>query len=201
MSHFCPAVIILAAGRSERMGCPKLLLPWAGTSILGHLLRQWAALEVEHIAVVCGVDDKVVQGELDRLAFPTANRIFNSSPERGMFSSIQCAAQWTGWEPFLSHFVITLGDQPHLRLDTLRLLLEYSAAYPANICQPQWEGRPRHPVVLPANIFHQLQRSSFADLKQFLAAHMARLVLREINDPGLGLDLDRPEDYRRALEL
>ena len=34
-------VVILAAGRSRRMGKPKLLLPWGETSVLGHLIRQW----------------------------------------------------------------------------------------------------------------------------------------------------------------
>jgi len=37
---FAVGVVILAAGRSARMGRPKLLLPWGGTSVLGHLLAQ-----------------------------------------------------------------------------------------------------------------------------------------------------------------
>ena len=34
-------VIILAAGASERMGRPKLLLPWGKSTVLAHLLAQW----------------------------------------------------------------------------------------------------------------------------------------------------------------
>ncbi|HRY59690.1 MAG: NTP transferase domain-containing protein [Verrucomicrobia bacterium] len=37
-------VVLLAAGRSARMGKPKLLLPWGDTSVLGHLIRQWQSL-------------------------------------------------------------------------------------------------------------------------------------------------------------
>ncbi len=93
---FAVGVIILAAGRSARMGRPKLLLPWGGTSVLGHLIRQWRALDAKQIAVVCARDDGAMQAELDRLGFAEENRICNPAPERGMFSSIQCAAQWPG---------------------------------------------------------------------------------------------------------
>ena len=41
---FSVGVVILAAGRSARMGRPKLLLPWGETSVLGHLIKQWQAL-------------------------------------------------------------------------------------------------------------------------------------------------------------
>jgi len=44
--------LILGAGKSARMGRPKLLLPWHGTTILGHLIQQWKRLSVEQIAVV-----------------------------------------------------------------------------------------------------------------------------------------------------
>ena len=96
-------VIILAAGRSQRMGRPKMLLPWGETSVLGHLISQWQALGARQVAVVGALDDSGIASELDRLGFPSQRRIFNPSPEDGMFSSIQCAAQWTGWEPMLTH--------------------------------------------------------------------------------------------------
>ena len=108
-------VVILAAGRSRRMGRPKLLLPWAKTTVLGHLLGQWQTFGAKQVAVVCAVGDQAIQGELDRLGFPAANRIFNPAPDRGMFSSVQCAAQWAGWQQGLTHWAIVLGDQPLVR--------------------------------------------------------------------------------------
>ena len=90
------AVVILAAGRSVRMGRPKLLLPWGQTSVLGHLLGQWQALRVGQTAVVCAAGDDGIHAELDRLGFPAADRICNPAPDRGMFSSIQCAANQSG---------------------------------------------------------------------------------------------------------
>ena len=63
--------------------------------------------------------------ELDRLNFPVRDRIENPQPERGMFSSILCAAHWHGWRREIASWAIVLGDQPHLRTETLRVLLEF----------------------------------------------------------------------------
>src|SRR6266699_557070 len=117
--------VILAAGASSRMGKSKLVLPWGKTTVLGHLIRQWQQVGAKQIAVVRAADDNAIGAELDRLNFPVANRIMNPQPERGMMSSIQCAAAWPGWNGPLTHWVIVLGDQPHLRQETLRELVEF----------------------------------------------------------------------------
>jgi len=194
-------VIILAAGASSRMGKPKLLLPWGDTSVLGHLIKQWQPPGAEQIAVVHGTGDKVIGSELDRLGFPAANRITNPQPGRGMFSSVQCAASWGEWNPALTHWVIVLGDQPHLRRETLRTLLDLATAHPEKICQPGRRARSRHPVVLPKAIFKRLKDSREETLKQFLQNNASAVTLREMDDPGLDFDMDTPADYEKALRL
>ena len=192
-------IVILAAGRSTRMGRPKLLLPWGRTSVLGHLIKQWNALGAKQIAVVCAPDDGAMRVELDRLGFPVQDRIINPAPDRGMFSSIQCAAQWSGWQAALTRWAIVLGDQPHLEQQTLRRVLDFSAAHPASVCQPARLGRGRHPVVLPKSVFRRVATTTAATLKEFLAVSPRKVALCELDDPGLDLDIDRPEDYQRAL--
>ena len=242
---FAVGVVILAAGRSARMGRPKLLLPWGGTSVLGHLIEQWEALGAKQIAVVCAAGELArisaaqvaadgsrhtpsasqtastavggyvvsvgdaraetctmgIQAELDRVGFPARNRIVNPAPERGMFSSIQCAAQWPGWKARLTHWAIVLGDQPHLQPQTLRQVLAFSAARPDRVCQPTREGHRRHPVLLPKAVFRELAASTAATLKAFLVARPQELAVCEVDDPGLELDIDRPEDYDKALRM
>ncbi len=193
------AAVILAAGRSRRMGRPKLLLPWRGTSILGHLLGQWQALGAAQVVVVHAARDQPLELELDRLGFAAANRIPNPAPDRGMFSSIQCAGQWPGWLPPLTHWALVLGDQPHLAPRTLRTLLEFSRGHPDAVCQPIHAGRRRHPVVLPKAVFLALAASTAADLREFLRPFPNAAC--EAPDPGLDLDLDTPEDYRKAVLL
>lgn len=196
---FLAGAVILAAGRSARMGQPKLLLPWGGTTVLGHLLAQWRRLGASQIGVVVGAQDRVLGSELDRLGFPAQNRIINAAPERGMFSSIQCAGLWPGWSTHLTHWAIVLGDQPHLRHATLRGLLAFAARRPGQVCQPARDGRRRHPVLLPRRVFAELPGSKAANLKDFLAGRETAVF--ESDDSGLDLDIDRPEDYQKALGL
>jgi len=194
-------VVILAAGASSRMGKPKLLLPWGGTSVLGHLIGQWQALRAGQIAAVWATGDQAVGAELDRLDFPRVNRVVNPTPERGMFSSIQCAARWDGWHAELSHWVIVLGDQPHLRENTLRALIDFAGARSNQVCQPSRRGRPRHPVVVPKTIFAELEVSRAETLKEFLQTLPSGAALCEWDDPGLDFDVDTPADYEQALRL
>jgi len=192
------AVILLAAGASSRMGRPKLLLPWAGTTVVGHLISQWRELGVAQITVVLRLDDSPLAGELDRLNFSREDRIPNPHPECGMFSSILCAANWPGWRGGIARWAIALGDQPHLRLETLRRLLDVSAANPDAVCQPTFGGQTAHPVILPASVFECLKVSRAESFKEFLKLAAAPSVQPSINDPGLALDLDTPQDYIKA---
>lgn len=116
-----------------------------------------------------------------------------------MFSSIQSAAAWKGWEHALTHFAVVLGDQPQIQPETLRTLLRFSASHPAAICQPACRGCPAHPVILPRTDFNALANTSAPTLKDFLETRT--IQLREVQDPGLELDLDTPEDYEKALRL
>src|SRR6266853_5065347 len=195
------ATLILAAGASSRMGKPKLLLPWGDTSVIGHLVEQWRRAEASQIAVVLAAGDKPLEQELERIGFPAADRIHNPAPERGMFGSIQCAARWPGWKPSLRHWVIALGDQPHLRSETLRALLRLGAAHPESVCQLSRQGRPRHPVLLPTGAFQQIPNSTHASLKEFLKNLSLDFVLEESDDAGLDLDIDHPADYDKAVRL
>ena len=198
---FALGVVILAAGSSSRMGRPKLLLPWGETTVVGHLIEQWKQAGARQIAVVCAADAPAAQAELDRLRFPRENRILNPSPERGMFSSIQCAANWPAWNANLTHWIITLGDQPHLRAETLQALLDFGAAHAGKICQPLRQGRRRHPVLLPRNMFLALKNSTARDLKDFLQSMSGDFAGWESDDAGLDFDLDTPADYERALRF
>jgi len=193
-------VIILGAGASSRMGRPKLLLPWGDTSVIGHLIEQWRALTVAQIVIVCRPGDRELGVELDRLSFPPENRIENPQPEHGMFSSVLCATHWDGWQNRLTTWTIVLGDQPHLRLDTLRALLAFQRDHPDAICQPVYDGHMRHPVLLPRRAFVELNNSRAKTLKEFLKRTSCSLVECPIEDSGLALDLDRPEDYEKAFK-
>jgi len=190
-------VVILGAGASSRMGRPKLLLPWRDATVIGAILRQWRELGARQIAIIHRPNDAPLAAELDRLDFPAHDRIGNPQPERGMFSSIVCAASWPGWKQEITSWAIVLGDQPHLRSETLRQLLEFSTQNAGAICQPAFDGHTRHPVILPRAAFAELKNSPAATLKDFLKLLSLPRVQCSVSDVGMSLDMDTPEDYKR----
>ena len=192
-------VVLLAAGASRRMGRPKMLLAWNGTTVIGHLLRQWRALAATQIAVVGAVSDRALADELEKHQVPAADRILNPHPEEGMFSSIQCAARWDGWEPGLTRWIIALGDQPQIERTTLATVLRFADAHPEAICQPAYLGQRRHPVILPAAAWAALQTTPARTLRDFLPTWPGEVQLCACADAGLALDLDTPADYQAAL--
>ena len=170
------------------MGRPKLLLPWGEKTILRHLIDQWRTVGSSQIAAVIGPRSPLA----DHLE--GVERIVNPQPEAGMFSSVQCATAWEGWSNDLTHFVVTLGDQPQVGIGTLREIIHFAGKHPDHICQPARRGRGRHPLVVPRGIFLEVGKSTARDLKEFLAARERKMF--ESDDPGLDVDLDTPEDYR-----
>jgi molybdenum cofactor cytidylyltransferase len=195
--HAQLGVIILGAGTSARMGRPKLLLPWRDTTVIGHLLAQWREIGARQVALVLRSSDAALAAELERLDFPEPDRIENPQPERGMFSSIVCAASWNGWRKEISNWAIVLGDQPHLQRETLRQVLDLSAQNKEAICQPVFGGRTRHPVILPRPAMVELKNSNAGSLKEFLKLTTQPRVQCSVTDAGLSLDMDTPEDYKR----
>ena len=153
------------------------------------------------MALVLDQRNRELQQELLRQALPEKGWIFNPHPEQGMFSSIQCAAHWEKWGEALSWFVVMLGDQPLVQTSTLNRLLEFAAENPECICQPSRQGRARHPVVLPRKYFMQLRETKCVNLKEFLATWEGVRAFCEMDDIGLDIDLDTPQDYERALQL
>ncbi|HEV2319475.1 MAG TPA: NTP transferase domain-containing protein, partial [Verrucomicrobiae bacterium] len=178
---------------------PKLLLPWGATTVVGHIISQWRKLGASQIAVVLRANDLSLTVEMDRLNVPQSDRIINPQAERGMFSSIRCAANWNGWHDNLDSFAIALGDQPQLRLRMLRDLLACHSEHPDRLCQPEFEGRGRHPVLLPRRVFNELKQTTAETFKDFLKLIPASSVQCPINDITLSLDLDTPEDYIKAM--
>ena len=166
--------------------------------MLGHLIETWRRLGAEQMGVVCAANSEL-EKELERLGISPESRIVNPAPERGMLSSLQCAANWEGWKTELTHWAIVLGDQPHIREKTLREVLEASMSTPDKVCQPRQGGHRRHPVIMPKEVFREMGETKAANLKEFLDTQEESFC--ELDDPALALDIDRMEDYERAKKM
>jgi molybdenum cofactor cytidylyltransferase len=192
---FAFGVVILAAGASTRMGTCKLLLPWDGKTILTHLLDQWRITGAAQIAPVIDPSNQPLRTALTLAGFSPSDWIENPSPQLGMFSSLQEASRWTGWLSTLTHWIISLGDQPHIQISTLRLLLDAARENPTHICQPALNGHTAHPIILPGSNFRELAQNDIPDLRTYIRTREALRLRVAVEDAGVSEDLDTPEDY------
>lgn len=98
--------VVLAAGAAERMGSPKLLLPFGGSTILNATLASVEASDVDRVVVVTGAHASEVESSIiaDR-----ASIVRNPDYRRGNMSSFLTAATA---DPAASAFLLVPGDLP-----------------------------------------------------------------------------------------
>ena len=194
---FAFGVVILAAGASTRMGTCKLLLPWGEKTILTHLLDQWRSTGAAQIAPVIDPSNQPLRKALTHAGLSPSDWIENPSPQLGMFNSLQKASRWTGWLSTLTHWIISLGDQPHIETSTLCVLLNAARKNPMRICQPTLHGHTAHPIILPGSNFRELAQNDVPDLRTYIRRQEPLRLRVPVEDAGVSGDLDTSRDYRR----
>lgn len=187
--------IVLAAGRSLRMGQPKMLLPWGGTTVLGQVTATLAAADIADIVVVTGGWRAAVEAEVTRLAQSLPVRaVFNAGFEQGeMLSSIQRGL--AAMRPGCGAALIALGDQPQVSQRSVRGVAGAFERPGVTVAVPSWQGRRGHPILIARALWDDLlELNPPLTLRDFL--NQKPLTYIEA-DASVLMDLDTPEAYRR----
>lgn len=186
--------IILAAGASRRMGTQKLLLPFAGKTVIEHVIDRVVAGGVADIVVVVGADARVAEAASQR----NVRLVHNPDPDRGMLSSVRCGLR--ALPGTCDAVLVVLGDQPSLSAGLVARVLEVSRTSPGKILVPSFEGRRGHPLLLPIGYREEvLTRYDEEGLRGLLRTH-AGDVLELPSDASALADMDDLADYRRELK-
>jgi molybdenum cofactor cytidylyltransferase len=190
------AAVLLAAGGSTRMGCPKQLLPFGRGTLLEAALRPLvAAPAIARVQVVLGCRAGEVAARVATGGKVTLVR--NSRWELGMASSIRCGVRTLPAR--LEAVLLALGDQPHVpRAVVERVIAAWRAARPRPlIVIPTFEGRRGHPVLFAGRLRRQLERLPGTDGARGLVRRLAEHVLEvPTRQAGILSDVDTPEEYR-----
>jgi len=187
------AGLVLAAGRSRRMGSAKLTLPWRdGRTVVEAVVAALRDGGVGRIGVVVGGDRRAVEQ-----ALAGSNVEFVENPrfaDDEMLGSIQVGLRAMGYDPTAA--LLTPGDLPAIRPATVRALIDAWGESGDAICVPVCEGRRGHPVLLPRRAWPEvLALASGESLRSYLRLHAAELRPVEVPDPGIHADIDSPADY------
>lgn len=193
------SAIILAAGRSQRMGQPKMVLPWGETTVLGRVIEVFFNSGIQSLLVVTGGDRDVVEREVSRLIndYPVTS-VYNPDYEKsGMLSSIL-----TGLSAIPRNteaVLIGLGDQPQVEIATVKNILHLFEEKRQGIIIPSYNQRRGHPILFDSDKAHELRAyRPDATLRDFLNAHPREIsyITAEIS---VLQDLDTPQDYEKYL--
>ncbi|MEP6708371.1 MAG: nucleotidyltransferase family protein [Pyrinomonadaceae bacterium] len=181
--------ILLAAGRSRRMGAFKPLLPFGETTVIRSCIGNLRAGGVESIVVVLGHRADEVQKSLRDLRLDFA---LNPDPESEMSASIACAVRELPQEAKAA--LIALSDQPAVPLEVIKVVLnEWSRG--AKLVKPVFAGRGGHPVLVDLSFRAELLNLGPGGLRAFLALHRDQLRTMPVGSPFIARDMDTWDDY------
>ena len=189
------AAVILAAGQSKRMGQPKMLLPWGGTTVIGRVIATFAEASLNEIVIVTGGAREAVERETERLGREYPVRcVHNPQYESGeMLSSLQAGLLSLGTQ--FEAALIGLGDQPQLSLAAVHKVISANEANTAQLIVPSYNMRRGHPWLVNRFFWPALfALKSPQTLRDFLNTFSTKILYVE-SDQTILKDLDTPEDY------
>ena len=182
--------ILLAAGRSSRMGTFKPLLPFGETTVIRSCISKLRDGGVQNIVVVVGHRADDVKNSLDDLS---VNFALNPDLESGMSASIACAVKESPNET--RAVLIALGDQPALPAKVVRAVLnEWSLG--SKLVKPTFEGRGGHPVLIDLQFRSELINLGPGGLRAFFEGNRDQLRTIAVDSPLIARDIDTWDDYR-----
>lgn len=192
------AAVLLAGGRSQRMGQPKVLLDWDGRPIIQHIIDVLTKVDISPIIIVLGAyHDQIT----DVVTSDSVSFVQNVNWEAGgMLSSIQAGLRAVPLSK--EGIVIMLGDHPSISADTLRLLKKGFFETNAPIILPEYRGRSGHPIVLRQTIWEEVYSlDPNIGLRQLMRNHISGIARVDVGTDEIFRDIDTPQDYQAALKI
>ncbi len=191
--------VVLAAGKSSRMGSNKLLADLNGKPLLRHSVEALKASSVHDIIVVTGNEPERVQSALAPL---DVTLVHNTNFAEGLSTSLKRGLAAVPAET--DAVLVCLGDMPLIDAQTIdRLVAAFNVAEHRTICVPTFEGKRGNPVLWG--------RQHFITIDQIEGDQGARLLLDALSDEvvevevktqAVLVDVDTPQalqDIRSAL--
>jgi len=186
--------MILAAGESQRMGVPKLLLPFGKSTIIETIVESVISSRVNQTLVVLGSRSPEIRERIRR--FPVLTT-FNPSYRKGMLSSVQRGAA------VLPHsceaVVVVLADQPSVRATMIDSLIETFHRQKKGIIVPVYQKKRGHPFIVDLKYREEINElNPETGLRELLLRHPDDIFEVGVPNPSILHDIDTAADYSQA---
>ncbi|MDH3467995.1 MAG: nucleotidyltransferase family protein [Gammaproteobacteria bacterium] len=185
------AALILAAGRSQRMGTAnKLLLEINGKPMIEYVTDNIGAAALTEIIVVTGHDRERVETALrDRPVRP----VFNPHHASGLSASLRIGLLALH---DVDGVLVCLADMPKVnKVHIDKLLAAFDSTPRHSICVPYYAGERGNPVLWPRRYFDEIEQlTGDVGAKAVLERHKSAVRQVPMPDPGVLFDIDKPGD-------
>jgi molybdenum cofactor cytidylyltransferase len=189
------SAILLAAGKSVRMGQNKLLMPFDGGTIIGRTLDNLIRSQAGEIIVVLGAKATEIRAVIGERKVVT---VLNPDYARGMSTSLQTGLNMVSK---LTRFIlVALGDQPLITTRTFDRLIEAALASDKGLIVPVYRGRRGNPITLSAGYIPDIRRFT-GDVggRELLARYPGDVLEVSVDDPGVLVNINTLDEYTRLV--
>lgn len=191
--------IVLAAGKSERMGKNKLLLESRGESTINHVLDAIEASKVDEIVVVLGYKHwEITDSIRDRL-----NRVrvvINERYEKGMTSSFIIGLKHV---EHTDAALLVLGDEFILDPEFVNVMIERMEGNmgKALIISPIYRGKKGHPLLFSKQLFSEILCLKENEMIRDIVHRHSYSIITIKAPKWSTIDIDTPKDFERAIKF
>jgi len=188
------AILILAAGSSNRMRTQKQLLPVHTTTLLGIVIKNALQSKADAVFCVLGSEFKKVKDSIKNFDIEIIN---NTNYNHGLSSSINAGVNHINSKLY-DAVLIVLGDQPKVNSKYLNKLIDTFKANQNKIVASSYKNNLGVPAIFPRNTFDQLQMlEGDKGAKDVLNSNSKSII--SIKADSKLLDIDTKEDYNNYL--
>lgn len=173
------------------MGSSKQLLPLGPKPVIRHSLDSIIASGVTDIIVVLGADSEAIAQAIAGLPVRT---VYNRDPQSDMAGSVRLGLREVG--PASTGVLICLVDHPLVSAHTIKALVQEHRDNIGSIIIPLYREKRGHPTLFPRKAVEGV--FSGKTLRDVIAHSDSAVHTLAVDDEGVVLDLDTPEDYERV---
>ena len=184
------AAIVLAAGRSSRMGPRnKMTTPVDGVPMVVRAVDTALASRAEPVIVVTGHDQEAVE---DLVAGRPVTVVYNADYAKGLSTSLKTGL--AALPDVAEGALVCLADMPRVSPAMLdRLIDAFDPDQSRAIVVPTWAGRRGNPVLWGRRFFGEMRRlAGDVGAKHLIGEHDAVVAEIEMPDDGILIDVDTP---------